>query len=510
MNEMDENVSIMYEDALVLESISVLEHEAALNNASRINRAWSAVSAGLQKLIARLGRVDMKAAESLLEAWRNVGEKETDFRRLSAGAVSKIRPLVLEALNKLYQPMEADCGRWKISQTESRFLTVFDTEKKRYIHSPSSPIREAAILADSLYNDDMESFHMLGCGLGYLPYELWIKSEKTLKIYIYETDNLLRQLAYNIGVLNWIDKENIVMVDCENADDMLQKFLLNSKSEHSGYYVQDWKEGEYREFYYGKYADKVSCNMRMNRIYSAIWQANKRSNNKQTHFSMLELKKREDLCRQKYAVVSAGPSLDENIDFLKDNSEEICVIAVNAALRRLVNEGIKVDIVTMLDPLPAIAGHLEGIVDHTEGIPLVTVDNGSRTFISAYKGPMYFVGDALSDGYEWGFEGTVASLALDLAYYLNAKKVYLIGSDLGFPMGKNYAGGVAHKVDEGMPDVKLEELVTEAVDGNIIQTTVLYESYRRTLEDQIQNHPGVEVYNMSRHGAKISGTIPIA
>ena len=96
-----------------------------------------------------------------------------------------------------------------------------------------------------------------------------------------------------------------------------------------------------------------------------------------------------------------------------------------------------------------------------------------------------------------------------MAFVLGAQKIYLSGSDLGFPENRSYARGLVHRETDGMPVDSDGGRVVEAVDGKKIRTTVIYESYRKTLERQIQAHPSVTVYNMSHNGAKIAGTLSV-
>ena len=509
MREMDPNVNVMYEDAMTLMEISVLEYESALNSAGKIALSWERFCAHLRPLIVRLGKADIQAAKNLLSKWENVGAGVTDYRRLTSGAVCELRPLIQDALSRLYPYVEMEYGRWMVRQTPSAFFTVVDRNSGRGIHSLASPMQEAFLLANELYSNDMEEFHMLGCGLGYLAYQLWIKSEKTLRIHIYEEDEFLCEVSFTIGVLSWIDDSCLVIEPCDDKEDMVRRFLVSAQKKDTGVYVQDWKEKEYHDTVYGDHVDNLSYNMRLQRTLGTLWKINERENRKIDWKPIRSLSGSILNKSKDFVVVSAGPSLDDNIDFIKQHSKDMCIIAINASLRRLASEGIRPDIAAMLDPQPWLAGHLEGIAEYTKDIPLVTVLNGCQSFNKIYQGPKYLIEGTKTDGFEWQFEGTVASLALDLAFFLGAQKIYIIGSDLGFPENRNYAKGLVHNETEGMSADAEGGPSVEAVDGQIIRTTVIYEMYRKTLEKQIRSHPSVKVYNMSQHGAKIEGTLPV-
>ena len=142
--------------------------------------------------------------------------------------------------------------------------------------------------------------------------------------------------------------------------------------------------------------------------------------------------------------------------------------------------------------------------EYTYNIPIVFPTNGSQAFIARYKGPKYalYNYEMTKSGFKWNFGGTVASLGIDLAYFLEAGKIYLIGSDLAFPNNQNYAEGVAHNTTEGINNT----IFTYSVDGGLVATNNVYNEYRKIIERQIAFHPDIPVYNMSRHGADISGT----
>ena len=50
------------------------------------------------------------------------------------------------------------------------------------------------------------------------------------------------------------------------------------------------------------------------------------------------------------AVVSAGPSLDKNIQLLKRGAEKFLIIAVSTALKPLLKTGVFPDFIVAIDP----------------------------------------------------------------------------------------------------------------------------------------------------------------
>ncbi len=301
--------------------------------------------------------------------------------------------------------------------------------------------------------------------------------------------------------------DSLVVANHTETNSMLKDFLKYIENEEYICYVNDWKAEKYKEFEYGKYIEQIDFDQRTKRIYNKFILANE-NRNKKRKVKDIEILKQSvsEMKKTEYVIVSAGPSLDDNISFLKNAVNDKVIIAVNTVVKRLEQEGIIPNIITMLDPLPKLEQHLEGIEYFTEGVPLVSVLSGSYKYIDAYRGDIYIVDQDDESKYSWMFSGTVSSLALDLAYYLGAEKIYLVGNDLAYPKDINYAEGVAHKPKEYMPSENSGSMLVESVDGGMVNTYTVYDFYRRIMEKQISEHPGVIVCNMSKHGANISGT----
>lgn len=502
---MDMLTESMYRDAMIIEDIHELVSQSAMNLGDHMGVTWKRISTHIADLIYCLGQTDIESANELLNAWKETGEGEKDRRNLCAKAERYISPLIIQAIDKLYNKNDIEIGQWLLLRSTVGFYTIRNIVSGGYIHSPYDPMEEAAILAGKLYNYEMEEIHILGSGLGYLPYQLWIKSERSIKIHIYEEDKDMINLAIKFGVLDWVDKDQLHIHSGNDIDFILRNFCEKAGA-NLPYFVSDWKVYTYKGNGYDAVVNRLAYNQRMASAYDTLWKINVRENLKRDHYPVYLLKNNLKFQIKEYAVVSSGPSLNNCITFLKDNRERMVIIAVNSCLKRLFDEGIIPDVIVMLDPTPVLKTHLDGVIEYTENIPLVTVSTGSRHFISLYKGKAYYADDIdPSDTFEWRFGGTVSSLALDLAYYLGATRIYLIGSDLSMPQGKNYADGLVHDSDEDAMDRKDEYPYVKSVDGNMVATTRRYMGYIEILEEQIRSYPEVEVYNMSKNGALIQG-----
>lgn len=495
----------IYEDAMIVEDVFNMFDQLYVAELRFGIETWGSVSSRIEELIPRVGQNDLEVANDLLKAWREARDEKDDFRVLLSKIEYGLLPALINALKTLYSPIELTDSKWGFEKTPVGFLTVKSVETNRYLHDPFDPMHEAAKLANRLYKPDMDSFHILGVGLGYLAYSLWNLSEKSIVIHIYEDDKSMIEYAYNMGVLSWIDSEYLVIEDSGDIEKMLHDFVYNNGVAATNRYVSDWKTGKYDSYPEGKMINSIDYNDRICRADKKRWIINTRENKKKDLLSVGRLKKDFDYIGRECVIVSAGPSLNDSIDFIRNSKGNRIIIAINTVLKRLADEMIKPDIIVALDSLPVLYKHIEGVEELTEEVPLVIPVTASRTFVKAYRGPIYVLEDKEDDPdeFKWLFGGTVASLGIDVGFFLQSPRIYLIGSDLAYPEGQNYAAGLVKNTYDRIEN----RIAVESSDGSMVFTDYLYNAYRVMIEEQIAAHPETQIINMARHGAKIHGTL---
>ncbi len=153
-------------------------------------------------------------------------------------------------------------------------------------------------------------------------------------------------------------------------------------------------------------------------------------------------------------IVSAGPSLQKNIDYIKEIRDKVIVIAVQTTLRPLLAKGIKPDFVTSLDYHQVSKRFYDGLQDQLADIHLIAEPKVSWHVIDTYlgHGPISILGNefanlllcdepVLHDNIPAG--ATVAHLAFYLAQYMGNDPIILIGQDLGYTNNVYYSPGNA-------------------------------------------------------------------
>ncbi len=157
-------------------------------------------------------------------------------------------------------------------------------------------------------------------------------------------------------------------------------------------------------------------------------------------------------------VVSAGPSLERNIDTLAQPGvrDRVVIIAVQTVLKTLLARGIRPHFVCALDHHEISTRFYEGLTkEDVEGVTLVVEPKANAAILDAWPGAIRSLGNDLLDlvmdhsGLETNPKGefapgaTVAHLCYYLARHLGCDPVLLCGQDLAFTDGQYYADGAA-------------------------------------------------------------------
>lgn len=165
----------------------------------------------------------------------------------------------------------------------------------------------------------------------------------------------------------------------------------------------------------------------------------------------------KDACAGKPAiVVSAGPSLEKNLDLLGEPGvrDRFVIIAVQTVLKPMLAKGIRPHFVAALDYHEVSGRFYEGLsAEDVRGVRLIAEPKANPVILDAFPGEVLCPHDPLLDtllGEELARDrgnlpmgGTVAHLCYSFARYLGCDPVVLIGQDLGFSDGQYYASGAA-------------------------------------------------------------------
>ncbi len=224
--------------------------------------------------------------------------------------------------------------------------------------------------------------------------------------------------------------------------------------------------------------------------------------------------------------LAAGPSLDENIEWIKENQNKFIIVTIGAAYKKLLKNSIKIDMIFTLDEQFV----LDSLQFDDKSVSLIDKDtiilastitdkrilkkfNQSNLFLYEVFLPFYKDNIALS-----GF--SVGELSVAFLLNMNIKEIYLLGLDLAL----NQKTGSTHMEDyrSDSKSYNLEEKQDKnffslydgliKVKGNLeeeVYTRGLFYTSIKYMEKFLTNkNPNTVVYNLSHNGAFFENSIP--
>lgn len=494
----------IYNKALIIQQLREYV-EFSCGGCERDARAvYNLAAQGIEGILQELEVADPVMAKQIVSAAIDVRNQFTDTSRAMAIVESRLIPALFRYM-QYYTDIDVSEDNYRLYSAKSGFLTLRDVTAGITWHNDYDPIWEAERIARSIYDPKVECYHVLGGGLGYLPYLLWRISEGAIRIVVYEEDVTAITYAKSYGVLEWIAEEAIEIVYETDIEKMGKLFLRRvSELRDDIFYISPWKKQAYKNVQNGGIL-VLGSNLALERSMRNRTSVNLRKNREHLQIDFNELRNRFKW--NEWIIVSAGPSLDEQILFLKESKGKRGIVAVNTVLRRLFREGIRPDLVVAADQYIQMREHIEGIGDQTEGIPMIAERRTNWQYTERYLGPICFVStENNSEDKEediWEVSGSVAGLALEAAVRLGAGRIYLVGQDLAYPDGKTYA--------QGMPYVAEAEsrgtMLVPSVNGGMVPTSEAFHWFRIGLETQIAKYKDIRFINLSRQGARIKGCV---
>lgn len=227
-------------------------------------------------------------------------------------------------------------------------------------------------------------------------------------------------------------------------------------------------------------------------------------------------------------LVGAGPSLDESISWLKNNQNGIIIIAMGASYQKLLNEGIRVDIVVTLDPSYKILEEkqfsneaVKRLNDTLVFASMNTHDkilekfNKDNLFLYASTYP-FFAQNEVQSGYSVG--EVSASLLLDMGI----NDLYLIGLDFAFNQetgsthiknssssSKDYdLSDIKKSLDKGYFNINDDVIKVKGNFLDEVYTNRRFNMSAISFSNSLKKMSGKNIYNLSKNGSFIEGSIP--
>ena len=209
-------------------------------------------------------------------------------------------------------------------------------------------------------------------------------------------------------------------------------------------------------------------------------------------------------------IVSAGPSLDKNIEDLKKAEKKAFIIATDTAVKSLIAHDVHYDIIITKDVKKSDA-HLKNEQCHKK--PIIADICSKNSILETNKGRKIWnnTSNFMCQLYaKYGLEYTscmlgmsVATDAFTVAELIGAKRIVFIGQDLAYDGEYSHAGSVAnHKYDDinGIYEI-------EGIYGDKVKARGDWVDMLQWFEAEIAKAGSdIDVIDATEGGAKIHGT----
>lgn len=237
----------------------------------------------------------------------------------------------------------------------------------------------------------------------------------------------------------------------------------------------------------------------------------------------------EDIDRQHFqnkpaVIVSAGPSLEDEIERLKQikANKMAYIFSVGSANKVLIANGIYPDAVLTYDPQMINENVFKEIIEQKLDIPMIYGSSVGYTTVEKYPGRklhMLTSQDSISANFLKKQDAkpirivldapSIAVLAIQLMSQLGCNPLILAGQNLSFRNNQFYAKGISYegRSTELTEKDKRSILYVNDVNGNKVETTSSYISMKKQIEMYIQKFcQRTEVLNTTNGGAHIEGS----
>jgi len=216
-----------------------------------------------------------------------------------------------------------------------------------------------------------------------------------------------------------------------------------------------------------------------------------------------------DLGDGKTAVVlGGGPSLDQHIDWIKENREKLFILAVSRISNKLIKEELKPDIVVSVDPFDICYEISKQGILWTD-VPLAYNYHLTSKLLQQWQGPAFYLGKRLPwhsiedmPDYVGSSGPTVSHTAVVVASSLGFSTVLMTGVDLCFSAtASTHAGESPEQMLQKMPTLCNAQVKTYS--GRTAGTGILLKNSVDALEE-IGAHlkeKNIQLYNLNEEAA---------
>ncbi|CDB75741.1 putative uncharacterized protein [Clostridium sp. CAG:265] len=353
-----------------------------------------------------------------------------------------------------------------------------------------------------------------------------IKS-KSFKIIVFEkSDELIKKMKNDKYYNDFIEDERIKIF---KYDESKIDLILKNELELANIYNVKTVDNEILYYYNSEEILKITKELKKiithniindNTIkhFSERWFESFVKNFKYTLNSIFFEEIKNKFKNKSAIVISAGPSLEKNIELLKECHEKFVIISGGRTLEKLKEIGVKPDFFIMIDG-DEIAYDL--VKENLKfNIPLIFCNATNEKILQNHDGikiyeptSVDFIMNILNRNAEGRFGGgSVAHACISTAIYLGCNNIIFIGQDLAYTNDKVHAEFCEAKDDKYKEEevfdniINKNDLFVDDIYGKKVRTSNPLNMFRENIEVIIKQHKDIKFINATEGGAHINGS----
>ncbi|TVO35726.1 6-hydroxymethylpterin diphosphokinase MptE-like protein [Vibrio algivorus] len=403
----------------------------------------------------------------------------------------------------------------KLVEGNSQTISIDDIQ----LSSRHDPLEEALFYRSQTQG---EKYYLFGCAMGDIP-KLLMHDKQAKSIIIYLINPDVMKLVLHFTEQPWLEderfclrfmEENPVVRDALLAED--GAIILPSEKvlckRHSPYLFYQFESANFFFHINKKMMDEEDAAFDAQRLKENVRILKKRK--PVDKFTKNNYKKYPSAI-----VIGAGPTLEEQIDHLKEvmsRKHRPYIIAASMAGNTLYQHGIYPDAIINIDRGKGVGENNDGL---TKFIPFQLAEKGTKFIVSTltptdiiqkWAGELYYA-NLVTPNYDecqkrlpterLFIYGSVIASAVHIAASIATQRVYFMGMDFSFP-DKKFHAGMDNNTHGNMT---INEVVLNGY-GEEVETSTSYRTFLTGVECLTHEFSALQFINCSRRGAKINNT----
>jgi hypothetical protein len=218
-------------------------------------------------------------------------------------------------------------------------------------------------------------------------------------------------------------------------------------------------------------------------------------------------------------VIGSGPSLDNDLEFIKQNQANALIVSCGTSLRILLHNGIRPDFHVEIENVPVVAdlmNNLSAKFDLSD-ITLLATSTVDPKVSQYFRQTIFYFRNGLASFpmFSQGIESTlgystpmVTNLGFSFAQEIGCRTIYNFGVDLG---ARNPAVHHAKDAPYGAGEVEFKTTINEPVPGNFggtVYSEMVYLWAKQTMEYAMNRFSAYSIYYNCSDGVRLEGMVP--